>query len=218
MYAKWICRCFKIASDYVKHFRSLALLPVFSLSSLASFCILIMSVWTNFWQNLSWAILESCFQSTFFWTCVQSSYCMTWINAVQADLLGLMCWESSFIVIMQLITALSDRIEFSTSFLFLNTFSWHVLGKVWINRERLHVDTGHSVWWISGHLNVAVSCLFLWLIFWGLMIILHQNESWPLDQERENHGLDFVEYDPSVHILRGNYFVTNGKFSEEKSR
>jgi len=40
-----------------------------------------------------------------------------------SEFLELMCWESSFIVIMRLITALPDRFEFSKSFLFLNTFS-----------------------------------------------------------------------------------------------
>lgn len=39
-----------------------------------------------------------------------------------SEFLGLICRESSFIVIMQLITGLSRRFEFSKSFLFLNTF------------------------------------------------------------------------------------------------
>lgn len=80
------------------------------------------------------------------------------------------------------------------------------------------------MYWIIGSLNVADSCVFLWLIFLGLIIILHENESWAMDvcikggnvRKNKKNKLEFVEYFSSVHDLTENFFVISGNFCEKK--
>lgn len=72
---------------------------------------------------------------------------------------------------------------------------------------------------------MLLTVVFLWLIFLGLVIIIHQNESWAMGlcikggniRKKKNHKLEFVEYFSSVHDLTENFFVTRGNFSEKRS-